>query len=93
MALESEFTIVTKKIHDQKNSMEDYYMEVEEISRTHKSIIQKVSGINIKLEDQSLDANELLNYTKQKESALHKCRQNFKLSHQHCYQRTTILKM
>ena len=31
-------------------------------------IIQKVSGINIKLEDQSLDANELLNYTKQKES-------------------------
>ena len=68
MALESEFNTVTKKIHEQKNSMESYYREVEEISRTHKSIIQKVSGINIKLEDQSLDANELLNYTKQKES-------------------------
>ena len=68
MALESEFKIVTKKIHDQKNSMEGYYKEIEEISRTNKSITQKVAGINIKLEDQSLDANELLNYTKQKES-------------------------
>ena len=68
MALESEFNILTKKIHEQKNSMESYYSDVEEISRTHKSIIEKVSGIKIKLEDQSLDANELLNYTKQKES-------------------------
>ena len=68
MALESEFNTLTKKIDEQKNSMESYYKEVEEISRTHKSIIQKVSSINIKLEDQSLDANELLNYTKQKES-------------------------
>ena len=68
MALESEFNILTKKIHEQKNSMESYYSDVEEILRTHKSIIQKVSGIKIKLEDQSLDANELLNYTKQKES-------------------------
>ena len=68
MALEYEFNTLTKKINEQKNSMESYYKEVEEISRTHKSIIQKVSSINIKLEDQSLDANELLNYTKQKES-------------------------
>ena len=68
MALESEFNSLTKKIHEQKNSMESYYSDVEEILRTHKSIIQKVSGIKMKLEDQSLDANELLNYTKQKES-------------------------
>jgi predicted nucleic acid-binding Zn-ribbon protein len=41
MALESEFNSLTKKIHEQKNSMESYYSDVEEILRTHKSIIQK----------------------------------------------------
>ena len=38
-------------------------------SEFSNSILQKISSINIKLEDKSLEANELLNYTKQKESS------------------------
>ena len=69
MSLESEFKEVTKKIQTQKKIMENYYKEVEEITRTNKSIIQKISSIKMKLDEQTLDANELLNYSKQKESS------------------------
>ena len=69
MALESEFNEVNKKIETQKNIMGSYFKDIEEISKTSDSILQKISSINIKLEDKSLDANELLNYTKQKESS------------------------
>jgi predicted nucleic acid-binding Zn-ribbon protein len=69
MALESEFNEVNKKIESQKTIMGSYFKDIEEISKTSNSILQKISSINIKLEDKSLDANELLNYTKQKESS------------------------
>ena len=69
MALESEFNEVNKKIETQKNIMGSYFKDIEDILKTSDSILQKISSINIKLEDKSLDANELLNYTKQKESS------------------------
>ena len=49
MALESEFNEVNKKIETQKNIMASYFKDIEEISKTSNSILQKISSINIKL--------------------------------------------
>ena len=68
-SLESEFNLVTKKIHAQKNDMQEYYKDIEEVLSSIKSILEKISGIKIKLQDRSLDPNNLLNYTKQKDSS------------------------
>ena len=68
MHLESEFNEITKKIQIQKNEIQDYYKESDNITTSKKSISQKIISIKEKLEDQSLDSNDLINYTKQKES-------------------------
>lgn len=68
MHLESEFNEITKKIQIQKNEIQDYYKEIDNIATSKKSISQKIISIKAKLEDQSLDSNDLINYTKQKES-------------------------
>src|SRR5210317_789562 len=68
MHLESEFNEITKKIQIQKNEIEDYYKQSDSITTSKKSISQKIISIKAKLDDQSLDSNDLINYTKQKES-------------------------
>jgi predicted nucleic acid-binding Zn-ribbon protein len=49
--------------------MQEYYKDIEEVLRSIKLILEKISGIKIKLEDRSLDPNNLLNYAKQKDSS------------------------
>ena len=68
MSLESDFKELTEKITIQKNEIQNYYKEKDSISSSRTSISQKILDIKTKLEDKSLDSNDLLNYTKQKES-------------------------
>jgi len=68
MSLESDFKELTEKITIQKNEIQNYYKEKDTISSSRTSISQKILDIKTKLEDKSLDSNDLLNYTKQKES-------------------------
>lgn len=68
MSLESDFKELTEKITIQKNEIQNYYKEKDTISSSRTSISQKIVDIKTKLEDKSLDSNDLLNYTKQKES-------------------------
>ena len=67
--LEIKFKEANKELDEVKNNLSEYFTEVERDEMDIKNIKQKIENIGEKLTDQSLDPNELINYTKQKESS------------------------
>ncbi len=67
--LEVKYKEANKDLEEVKNDLSDYFSQVERDELDIKNIKQKIGSIEEKLNDQSLDPNELINYTKQKESS------------------------
>tara|TARA_Y100000590_G_scaffold49744_1_gene52536 strand:+ start:722 stop:1459 length:738 start_codon:yes stop_codon:yes gene_type:complete len=66
--LEIKFNDINKNVEEIKVQLSDYYSEIESYELDKKNIIQKVQNIDEKLGGDTLEPNELLNYTRQKES-------------------------
>tara|TARA_B100000945_G_scaffold115267_1_gene91534 strand:+ start:197 stop:907 length:711 start_codon:yes stop_codon:yes gene_type:complete len=66
--LEIKFNDINKNVEEIKVQLSDYYSEIESYELDKKNIIQKVENIDEKLGGDTLEPNELLNYTRQKES-------------------------
>ena len=66
--LENKFNDINKNVEEVKTQLSDYYAEIESNELDKKNIVQKVQNIDEKLGEDTLDPNELLNYTRQKES-------------------------
>ena len=67
--LEVQFKRSNKDLEEAKNSLSGYFTQLEKDELDIKNIKQKIENIEAKLTDQSLDPNELINYSKQKESS------------------------
>ena len=66
--LETKFKESNKDLEVSKNNLSKYFTQLEKDELDTKNIKQKNENIGIKLNDKSLDPNEIINYTKQKES-------------------------
>ena len=66
--LENKFNDINKNVEEVKTQLSDYYAQIESYELDKKNIVQKVQNIDEKLGEDTLDPNELLNYTRQKES-------------------------
>ncbi len=67
--LEVQFKRSNKDLEEAKKSLSGYFTQLEKDELDIKNIKQKIENIEAKLTDQSLDPNELINYSKQKESS------------------------
>ena len=67
--LELQYNRVNGDLEEAKNSLSGYFIQLEKDELDIKNIKQKIENIEVKLTDQSLDPNELINYSKQKESS------------------------
>ena len=67
--LELQYNRVNRDLEEAKNSLSGYFIQLEKDELDIKNIKQKIENIEAKLTDQSLDPNELINYSKQKESS------------------------
>tara|TARA_Y100001970_G_scaffold26166_1_gene31402 strand:+ start:289 stop:1023 length:735 start_codon:yes stop_codon:yes gene_type:complete len=67
--LEKKFKEANKDKEEAKKHLSEYFAQIEDSELDMKNIKQKIDNIEVKLNDQSLDPNELVNYTKQKESS------------------------
>ena len=67
--LELQYNQVNRDLEEAKNSLSGYFIQLEKDELDIKNIKQKIENIEVKLTDQSLDPNELINYSKQKESS------------------------
>ena len=67
--LEIKFKEANKELEEAKNNLSEYFTQLEKDELDTKNIKQKIENIEIKLAEQSLEPNELINYTKQKESS------------------------
>ena len=67
--LEVQFKRSNKDLEEAKKSLSGYFTQLEKDELDMKNIKQKIENIEAKLTDQSLDPNELINYSKQKESS------------------------
>ncbi len=67
--LEFQYNRVNRDLEEAKNSLSGYFIQLEKDDLDIKNINQKIENIEVKLTDQSLDPNELINYSKQKESS------------------------
>jgi len=67
--LEIKFKEANKELEEAKNNLSEYFTQLEKDEFDTKNIKQKIESIEIKLSDKSLEPNELINYTKQKESS------------------------
>ena len=67
--LEVQFKRSNKDLEEAKKSLSGYFTQLEKDELDIKNIKQKIENIEVKLTDQSLDPNELINYSKQKESS------------------------
>ena len=67
--LEVQFKRSNKDLEEAKKSLSGYFIQLEKDELDIKNIKQKIENIEAKLTDQSLDPNELINYSKQKESS------------------------
>ena len=67
--LELQYNQVNRDLEEAKNSLSGYFIQLEKDELDIKNIKQKIENIEAKLTDQSLDPNELINYSKQKESS------------------------
>ena len=66
---EIKFKEANKELEEAKNNLSEYFTQLEKDELDTKNIKQKIESIQIKLSDKSLEPNELINYTKQKESS------------------------
>ena len=67
--LELQYNQVNGDLEEAKNALSGYFIQLEKDELDIKNIKQKIENIEAKLTDQSLDPNELINYSKQKESS------------------------
>ena len=67
--LELQYKRVNGDLEEAKNGLSGYFIQLEKDELDIKNIKQKIENIEVKLTDQSLDPNELINYSKQKESS------------------------
>jgi len=67
--LELQYNRVNGDLEEAKNGLSGYFIQLEKDELDIKNIKQKIENIEAKLTDQSLDPNELINYSKQKESS------------------------
>ena len=67
--LELQYKKANTKLDESKNNLSEYFVQLEKDELDTKNIKQKIENIEVKLSDQSLDPNELINYSKQKESS------------------------
>ncbi|MFL2694152.1 MAG: zinc ribbon domain-containing protein [Candidatus Actinomarina sp.] len=67
--LELQYNRANKDLEEAKNSLSGYFIQLEKDELDTKNIKQKIENIKVKLTDQSLDPNEIINYSKQKESS------------------------
>ena len=67
--LELQYNRVNGDLEEAKNGLSGYFIQLEKDELDIKNIKQKIENIEVKLTDQSLDPNELINYSKQKESS------------------------
>ena len=67
--LEVQYKRSNKDLEEAKKSLSGYFTQLEKDELDIKNIKQKIENIEAKLTDQSLDPNELINYSKQKESS------------------------
>jgi len=67
--LEIKFKEGNKAVEWAKNKLSEYFIQLEKDELDTKNINQKIDNIKLKLTDKSLDPNELINYTKQKQSS------------------------
>ena len=66
--LETKFKESNKDLEVAKNNLSEYFTQLEKDELDTKNIKQRIENIGIKLNDKSLDPNEIINYTKQKNS-------------------------
>ena len=67
--LELQYKKANNELDESKNNLSEYFAQLEQDEIETKNIKQKIENIEVKLSDQSLDPNELINYSKQKESS------------------------
>ena len=67
--LELQYKKANTALDESKNNLSEYFVQLEKDELDIKNIKQKIENIEVKLSDQSLDPNELINYSKQKESS------------------------
>ena len=67
--LELQYNRVNGDLEEAKNGLSGYFIQLEKDELDTKNIKQKIENIEVKLTDQSLDPNEIINYSKQKESS------------------------
>ena len=67
--LELQYKKANTALDESKNNLSEYFVQLEKDELDTKNIKQKIENIEVKLNDQSLDPNELINYSKQKESS------------------------
>lgn len=67
--LELQYNRTNRDLEEAKNSLSGYFIQLEKDEIDTKNIKQKIENIEVKLTDQSLDPNEIINYSKQKESS------------------------
>tara|TARA_B100001175_G_scaffold303419_1_gene298412 strand:- start:209 stop:943 length:735 start_codon:yes stop_codon:yes gene_type:complete len=67
--LELQYNRTNRDLEEAKNSLSGYFIQLEKDELDTKKIKQKIENIEVKLTDQSLDPNEIINYSKQKESS------------------------
>ena len=67
--LELQYNRANRDLEEAKNSLSGYFIQLEKDELDTKNIKQKIENIEVKLTDQSLDPNEIINYSKQKESS------------------------
>ena len=67
--LELQYNRANRDLEEAKNSLSGYFIQLEKDEIDTKNIKQKIENIEVKLTDQSLDPNEIINYSKQKESS------------------------
>ena len=67
--LELQYKKANIELDESKNNLSEYFVQLEKDELDTKNIKQKIENIEVKLSDQSLDPNELINYSKQKESS------------------------
>lgn len=67
--LELQYKKANTELDESKNNLSEYFVQLEKDELDTKNIKQKIENIEVKLSDQSLDPNELINYSKQKRSS------------------------